>query len=444
MAEHDETGAGGGSTGNDIAIIGMAGRFPGAADVRAFWRNLREGVGSISRLTPDTLEASPLVPEWARTHPDFVPAAGVLEGGDTFDAGFFGVAPREARWMDPQHRLFLECAWEALEDAAYDPERFPGKISLYAGAGASLHSLGLLGQGNLDPASLYELMGTTGENLATKASFKLGLRGESLSVYTACSTGLVAVHMACQSLLLRQSDVALAGAVRLSLPQRTGYLFQDGMILSPDGRCRAFDARAAGTVPGNGVAVVVLKPLEEALRDGDHVYAVIRGSAINNDGGLKVGYTAPSVEGQADVISEALAYAGLEAEDIGYVEAHGTGTALGDPIEVAALTRAYRRHSQRKGWCGLGSVKTNLGHLDTAAGLAGLFKAALALHHEELPASLDFERPNPAIDFANSPFFVVGERRPWPRGDVPRRAGVSSFGIGGTNAHAVLEEAPLA
>ncbi|QSQ25804.1 amino acid adenylation domain-containing protein [Pyxidicoccus parkwayensis] len=440
MSDQDvTTGVGG----NDIAIIGMAGRFPGAADVRAFWRNLCAGVESISRLKPGELEASPVVPESVRQHPDFVPAASVLDEGESFDAGFFDVPPREAKWMDPQQRVFLECAWSALEDAAYDPERYAGKISLYAGAGPSFHTLALMGQGTLDPASLFELLGTTGENLATKASFKLKLRGESLAVYTACSTGLVAVHMACQSLLLRQSDMAIAGAVRLSLPQRTGYLYQDGMILSPDGHCRAFDAKAAGTVPGNGVTAVVLKPLEDALRDGDHVYAVIRGSALNNDGGQKIGYTAPSVEGQADVIGEALAYAGLEAGDIGYVEAHGTGTALGDPIEVAALTRAYRRQTDRKGYCGLGSVKTNIGHLDTAAGLAGLMKAALALHHEELPPSLNFEQPNPAIDFANSPFFIVGARKPWPRGDVPRRAGVSSFGIGGTNAHAVLEEAPL-
>ncbi|QDE72517.1 non-ribosomal peptide synthetase [Myxococcus xanthus] len=432
-----------GSAGSDIAIIGIASRFPGSADARAFWRNLREGVESISRVPAEALEPSPLMSEAVRHHPDFVPVAAELEGGDRFDAAFFGMAPREAEWMDPQQRVFLECAWTALEDAALDPERFAGKISLYAGASASLHGLAMLGQGNLDPASFYELMSTSAENLATRASFKLGLRGESLSLYTACSTGLVAVHMACQSLLMRQSDVALAGAVRLAMPQRSGYLFQEGMILSPDGHCRAFDARAAGTVPGNGVAVVVLKPLEDARRDGDRVYAVIRGSSINNDGGLKVGYTAPSVEGQADVIGEALAFAGLDAGDIGYVEAHGTGTSLGDPIEVAALTRAYRRHTDRKGYCALGSVKPNVGHLDTAAGLAGLIKVSLALAHEELPPTLHFERPNPAIDFANSPFFVVDRLRPWPRGPVPRRAGVSSFGIGGTNAHAVLEEAPL-
>ncbi|WP_250635858.1 type I polyketide synthase [Myxococcus hansupus] len=443
MAEHESMSENTGGTGNDIAIIGMAGRFPGSADLQSFWRNLREGVESIVRLSPEALEWSPLMAEATRHHPDFVPVAAELEGGDGFDAAFFGMAPREAEWMDPQQRVFLECAWTALEDASLDPERFEGKISLYAGASASMHGLGRVGQGGLDPASLYELMTNTAENLATRASFKLGLRGESLSLYTACSTGLVAVHMACQSLLMRQSDVALAGAVRLAMPQRTGYLFQEGMILSPDGHCRAFDARAAGTVPGNGAAVVVLKPLEDALRDGDRVYAVIRGSSINNDGGQKVGYTAPSVEGQADVIGEALAFAGLEAGDIGYVEAHGTGTSLGDPIEVAALTRAYRRQTDKTGYCALGSVKTNVGHLDTAAGLAGLIKTALALKHEELPPTLHFERPNPAIDFANSPFFVVDQLRSWPRGPVPRRAGVSSFGIGGTNAHAVLEEAPL-
>ncbi|AKJ04230.1 non-ribosomal peptide synthase protein (TIGR01720 family)/amino acid adenylation domain-containing protein/natural product biosynthesis luciferase-like monooxygenase protein [Archangium gephyra] len=429
---------------NDIAIIGMAGRFPGAADLHAFWKNLREGVESISRFQAEELEPSPLVPEALRAHPDFVRAGGVLEGADLFDHGFFDIAPREALWMDPQQRVFLECAWAALEDAAYDPERFPGKISLYAGAGQSGHVLSLLGHVKKDPASLFEALGTTNaENVATKASFKLRLRGESLALYTACSTGLVAVHMACQSLLLRQSDIALAGAVRISLPQRTGYLYQDGMIFSPDGHCRAFDARARGTVSGNGVGVVVLKPLADALRDGDHVYAVIKGSAINNDGHQKVGYTAPSVEGQAEAISEALAYAGVGAGELDYVEAHGTGTPLGDPIELSALTRAFRRDTEARGYCAIGSVKTNIGHLDTAAGIAGLLKATLALHHEELPASLHFERPNPAIDFAGSPFFVASERRPWARGEKPRLAGVSSFGIGGTNAHAILGEAPL-
>ncbi|MET0406571.1 MAG: LLM class flavin-dependent oxidoreductase, partial [Cystobacter sp.] len=431
-------------SGNDIAIIGMAGRFPGASDVQAFWSNLRQGVESISRFGEQELESSPLVPDALREHPDFVRAGGVMEGAEFFDAGFFDIAPREALWMDPQQRVFLECAWAALEDAAYDPARFPGKISLYAGVGQSGHVLSLLGQVRKEPAALFEALGTTtAENATTKTSFKLQLRGESMALYTACSTGLVSVHMACQSLLMRQSDIALAGAVRISLPQRTGYLFQDGMIFSPDGHCRAFDARAQGTVSGNGVGVVVLKPLADALRDGDHVYAVIKGSAINNDGHLKVGYTAPSVEGQSDVISEALAYAGVGADDIGYVEAHGTGTPLGDPIEIAALTRAFRRDTEARRFCALGSVKTNIGHLDTAAGIAGLLKATLALHHEELPPSLHFERPNPAIDFEASPFFVLNARQDWKRGERPRLAGVSSFGIGGTNAHAIVGEAPL-
>ncbi len=428
---------------NDVAVIGVSGRFPGAADVRAFWEALVQGRELISHFAEDALEPSPLVPEALRHHPDFVRAAGVLEEAEAFDHDFFGVSPREARWMDPQQRVFLECAHAALEDAACDPERFAGKIALYAGAGTSGHLLSVLAHAGRDPASLFEALGTTtAENLATKTSFKLGLKGESLAVYTACSTGLVAVHMACQSLLLRQSDVALAGAVKIGLPQRAGYLFQEGMIFSPDGHCRAFDARARGTVSGNGAGVVVLKLLSDAIRDGDHVYAVLKGSAINNDGHDKVGYTAPSVEGQSAVISEALAYAGVRADEIQYVEAHGTATPLGDPIEVAALTRAYRRDTSRQGYCALGSVKTNIGHLDTAAGIAGFIKTVLALHHEELPKSLHFERPNPSLQLETSPFFVNAERREWKRNGTPRRAGVSSFGIGGTNAHAILEEAP--
>ncbi len=429
--------------GNDIAVIGMAGRFPGARELRDFWRNLREGVESISFFSQNELERSPLIPEEVWNHPAFVRAGGILEGADLFDHGFFDIPLREAQWMDPQQRLFLQCAWAALEDAAYDPSRFPGRISLYAGAGASGHLLSLLGEARKDPSAGLELATSGPESLAMKTSFKLQLRGESVAVYTACSTGLVAIHMACQSLLTRQSDIALAGAVRISSPQRTGYLYQEGLIHSPDGHCRAFDHRAAGTVSSNGVGVVVLKPLEDALRDGDHIHAVIKGSAINNDGHQKAGYTAPSVEGQAEVIADALAYAGLEGDDIQYVEAHGTGTALGDPIEVAALTRAFRKTTERRGFCGLGSLKTNLGHLDAAAGVAGLIKVALALKHEELPPSLHFERPNPEIDFERSPFVVNTALKPWPRNGVPRRAGVSAFGIGGTNAHVVLEEAPV-
>ncbi len=430
-------------SGNEIAIIGMAARFPGAPDLATFWRNLRAGVESISFFADDELEISPLVGEQARAHPGFVPAGGVLDGAELFDHDLFGIPRREARWMDPQQRVFAQLAWTALDDAGYDPERFAGRISVYAGAGSSGHQLALLSRLGADPASAYEALGSAAaQNLATKVSFLLGLRGESMNVHTACSTGLATVHMACQSLLLEQSGMAIAGAVSLSEPQRTGYVHQEGMILSPDGHCRAFDHRAAGTVPGHGAGVVVLKPLAEALADRDHVHAVIRGSAINNEGHRSVGYTAPSVAAQAEVVAEALAFADTSAADIGYVEAHGTGTPLGDPIEIAALTRAFRRTTDRVADCPIGSVKTNVGHLDTAAGIAGLIKVALMVGHGELPASLHLESPNPAIDFAASPFTVNTEPRPWPAGS--RVAGVSSFGIGGTNVHAVVAEPPLA
>ncbi|MGK3987806.1 amino acid adenylation domain-containing protein [Sorangium sp. So ce136] len=427
----------------DVAIIGMAGRFPGAPDVERFWDNLRAGVESIARFAPEELEDAPFAPAALRARPEFVPARGVLGDGDRFDHAFFDVTPADARRMDPQLRLFLECAWGALENAGYDPRPYPGKIALYAGAGLSSHLLSLLDPAGGDPAALFEAVGTgSAEGMAMRVAHELGLRGESLSIYTACSTSLVAVHMACQSLLLRQSDMALAGGVSLSLPERTGYLYQDGMILSPDGHCRAFDERARGTVGGHGAGVVVLKLLDDALRDGDHVYAVIRGSAINNDGGDKVGYTAPSVAGQAEVIRQALSYADVEPDTIGYVEAHGTATQLGDPMEIAAITRAYRERTDRRGYCALGSVKTNIGHLDVAAGVAGLIKAGLALERGEIPPSLHFERPNPKLDLAASPFFVSARLTPFPRSGAPRRAAVSSFGVGGTNAHAVLEEAP--
>ncbi|HZI11901.1 MAG TPA: polyketide synthase, partial [Myxococcus sp.] len=435
MAEHESTE----STAGCIAIIGMSGRFPGARTLEDFWRNLRGGVESISRFSPEELERPPgaLGTRWE--HPSLVPAGGVLDGIEGFDHGFFDIPLRDAQRMDPQQRLFLQCAWSALEDAGHVPERFAGRICLYAGAAPSGYLQKVLDGTSFEPATLFDAAVTANhEGLATRSSYTLRLTGESVMVHTTCSTGLVAVHLACQSLLLLQSDMAVAGATRIQVPQRTGYFYQEGMILSPDGHCRAFDARAQGMVGGNGVGVVVLKRLEDAMRDGDHVYAVIKGSAINNDGHHKSGFTAPSVQGQAAVIEQALAYAGVEPVGIGYVEAHGTGTPLGDTIEVAALLRAFGPGPREA--CALGSVKTNIGHLDTAAGIAGLIKAVLALHHEELPPSLHFERPNPRIDFG--PFFVNASLRPWKRGPVPRRAGVSSFGIGGTNAHAVLEEAP--
>jgi natural product biosynthesis luciferase-like monooxygenase protein/amino acid adenylation domain-containing protein len=433
------------STPGAIAIVGMAGRFPGARSTEDFWRNLRAGVESISRFSPEELEHLPGLPEGMELwqHPGFVPAGGVIDGISQFDHGFFDLTLREAQWMDPQQRLFLQCAWSALEDAGIDPARSPGPVSLYAGASDSGYTQLVRQTAPLDPASFFEIFTTTThEGLATKASYKLRLTGESVLVYTACSTGLVAVHMACQSLLAGRSRVALAGATRLGVPQRTGYVYQEGMISSPDGHCRAFDAKAQGTVAANGVAAVVLKRLEDARRDGDSIYAVIRATAINNDGHLKSGYTAPSVQGQSEVITEALSRAGVRPADIGYVEAHGTATPLGDPIEVAALHRAYGLGPEHRGTIALASLKSNVGHLDTVAGLAGLIKAALALHHGEIPPSLHFEKPNPQLDFDSGPFFVNTALRPWPRGAVPRRAAVSSFGIGGTNAHAVLEEAP--
>ncbi|MFP2932073.1 amino acid adenylation domain-containing protein, partial [Pyxidicoccus sp. 3LG] len=435
-----------GSSSGAIAIIGMAGRFPGAASVKDFWRNLREGIESVSRFSAEELEHLPGLPEGMELwqHPAFVPAGGVLEGIDRFDHPFFDLSLREAQWMDPQQRLFLQCAWSALEDAGIDPGRHAGDISLYAGATDSGYADAVRQSLPLDGASHFELSTTaTHESLATKTSFKLGLTGESSLVHTACSTGLVAVHMACKDLLAGLSDVALAGATRITVPQRTGYVWQEGMILSPDGHCRAFDANARGTIAGNAVASVVLKRLEDAERDGDSIYAVIRATATNNDGHAKSGFTAPSVQGQTTVITRALARAGVDPKDIGYVEAHGTGTPLGDPIEVAALQRAYGLGPERRGTIALASLKTNVGHLDTVAGLAGLIKVALSLHHGEIPPSLNFERANPQIDFDSGPFFVNTTLRPWPRGATPRRAAVSSFGIGGTNAHAVLEEAPL-
>ncbi|WP_412179946.1 type I polyketide synthase, partial [Variovorax paradoxus] len=434
-------------TGLEIAIVGMAGRFPGADDVDAFWRNIRDGVESIRRFSDEELRAQG-VPQSVLEEPDYVKAGVRFEGFDQFDAAFFGYAPREAETLDPQQRIFLECAWSSLEHAGCDPERWQGKVGVYAGEGANVYlirnllpSFGLGAHSGI--ADLLGLMsGNSGGSLCTRVAYKLDLRGPAVSVQTACSTSLTAVHTACQALLAHDCDMALAGGVWLDLLQEGGYRWQAGAILSPDGHCRAFDAEAAGTVIGSGAGVVVLKRLDEALRDGDTIHAVIKGSAANNDGSAKVGFTAPSVDGQAEVIRAAQLIAGVSADTIGYVETHGTGTTLGDPIEIAALTQAFRADTERRGFCALGSVKTNIGHLDAAAGVAGLIKAAQALRHRVLPASLHFRAPNPQIDFANSPFYVNTVSKPWPEGPVPRRAGVSSFGIGGTNVHVVLEEAP--
>jgi acyl transferase domain-containing protein/acyl carrier protein len=429
----------------EIAIIGTAGRFPGAADVDTFWHNLCEGVESIAFFTDDELEHSTIEPELTK-HPGHIKAAGVLNNADLFDAAFFGYTPREAEIMDPQFRLFCECAWEALEQAGYNPETPDAAIGVYAGAGRSTYLLNNLFSNRelLQQAGgmFQTVMSNTSDQLTTLVSYKLNLKGPSIAVQTSCSTSLVAVHLACQSLLIGDCDMALAGGVSITFPQKSGYLYQEGGIMSPDGHCRAFDAGAQGTVTGYGVGVVVLKRLDRALEDGDQIYAVIKGTAINNDGAAKAGYTAPSVDGQARVIQAAHTIAEVDPDTISYVEAHGTGTPLGDPIEVTALTEAFRVHTDRQRFCALGSVKTNIGHLDTAAGVTGLIKTALALHHGVLPPSLHFTQPNPKIDWENSPFYVNNKLTEWTRNGLPRRAGISSFGIGGTNAHAILEEAP--
>ncbi|MFF8772661.1 SDR family NAD(P)-dependent oxidoreductase [Kitasatospora sp. NPDC015120] len=429
---------------DQIAIVGMAGRFPGAPDVDAFWRNLEEGRESIAVLSGEELRASGVDPG-VSGRDGYVPAKGVLEGADRFDAAFFGYSPREAEIMDPQHRVFLECAWEALESAGCVPEAFEGRIGVFAGAGLNTYLLHNVTANRrvFDSAGPYQTMLASDKDfLATRVAYKLGLTGPALSVQTACSTSLTAVHLACQSLLNGECDLALAGGVSIGSPLEQGYQYEPGGILSPDGHCRPFDAAAGGTVPGNGAGVVVLRRLADARRDGDTVDAVVLGSAVNNDGSLKAGYTAPSVDGQATVIAEALAVAGVEAGSVGYVETHGTGTALGDPIEIAALTRAFRESTQESGFCAIGSVKGNIGHLDAAAGVAALIKAVLALRQEAIPPSLHFTKPNPELDLESGPFFVNDRLRPWPRGGGPRRAGVSSFGIGGTNVHLVLEEGP--
>ncbi|HWS56671.1 MAG TPA: polyketide synthase, partial [Pyrinomonadaceae bacterium] len=431
-------------SGSEVAVIGMSGRFPGAQSVAEFWENLRRGVESLTTFTEEELARAGVDPRLLR-QPNYVRAGMALDGADLFDAPFFGYTPREAEVMDPQHRLLLECAWEAMEHAGYSPDAGEGVVGIFAGAGAPTYLLNniLANPEAAEAAGNSQIsMGNGADFLTTRVSYNLNLKGPSYVVNCACSTSLVAIHHACQSILGGECDMALAGGASINSRQRFGYLYKEGGISSPDGHCRAFDADARGTVGGNGVAVVVLKSLAAALADGDYVHAVIKGSAVNNDGSRKIGFTAPSVEGQAAVIAEALAMAGVEPETVTYVEAHGTGTPLGDPIEIAALTKAFRAGTARKGFCAVGSLKTNVGHLDTAAGAAGVIKTALALRHGLIPPSLHYRAPNPRIDFANSPFYVNAALAEWGRGETPRRAGVSSFGVGGTNAHAVLEEAP--
>ncbi|KNB52384.1 hypothetical protein AC230_11490 [Streptomyces caatingaensis] len=417
----------------------MACRFPGADGPDAFWRNLADGVESVTRFPPEPVPGARADGATAT----YTPARGLLDRPEWFDAGFFGCSPREARLLSPQHRLFLECAAEALEDAGQDPARPTDVFGVYGG-GTTTDYARILHERRAELPSVTDLdilLGTAPDYLVSRTAYKLGLTGPAVTVQTACSTALVAVHLAVQGLLAGDCDVALAGAAAVHVPDKKSQ-FTHGGILSARGQCRAFDASADGTVGGDGVGIVVLKRLADAEADGDHVLAVLRGTAVNNDGGARVGYTAPGTDGQAAVVREAQLVAGVDAGTIGYVEAHGTATPLGDPIELTALTRAFRQDTDRTGFCWIGSVKTNIGHTDAAAGAAGLIKAVLALRHRRIPPSLHFTEPNPQFDFAASPFRVATRLVPWEAPDGPRRAAVSAFGIGGTNAHAVLEEAP--
>ncbi len=429
---------------DSVAIIGMAGRFPGARNLDEYWSNLRDGVESIRSFADEELLEAGVPPELLR-NPDYVKRYGSLAGYDQFDAGFFGFSPREAAVLDPQDRQFLECAWEALEDAGYDPERLDASVGVFGGEMMNTYMLFNLARNPQIVRSVGWLqirILNDRDFLATHVSYKLNLKGPSVSIQTACSTSLVAIHLACESLLNHECEMALAGGVSVQATQEEGYLYHEGSILSPDGHCRAFDARAGGTVGGSGVGIVALQRLEDALAEGSRIRAVIRGSAVNNDGASKVGFTAPSVDAQAEAVATALEVAGVRPDSIDYVETHGTGTPVGDPVEIAALSRAFRASTDHKGFCAVGSVKSNIGHLDPAAGVAGLIKTVLAMENRLIPPSLHFEEPNPEIDFENSPFYVNDRLADWPDDDGPRRAGVSSLGVGGTNAHLVVEEAP--
>lgn len=430
---------------NDIAIVGMACRFPGARNVDEYWQNLRDGVESSTQLSDHDLKSAG-VGSSLLNDPNYIKSGHFLDDVDMFDGKFFGFSPKESSIMDPQHRHFLECSWEAFEHAGHTPEGFDGSIGVFAGCGMNAYFMfNVLTNPDLVASTGLFLLRHTGNDkdfLSTRVSYEFNLTGPSVNVQTACSTSLVAIHQGIQSLLNGECDMALAGGVTIELPQRVGYLYKEGEILSKDGHCRPFDHASTGTLFGSGVGVVVLRRLEDALKDGDTIHAVIKGSAINNDGSTKVGYLAPSVDGQSGAIAEALEIADVNPESISYVEAHGTGTAIGDPIEVTALTQAYRNWTDQKQYCGLGSVKSNIGHLDTAAGVASVIKSVLAMEHRQLPPTLFYEKANPNIDFENSPFFVNDRLRDWDTEQLPRRSGVSSLGVGGTNAHLILEEAP--
>ncbi|MEX2573308.1 MAG: type I polyketide synthase [Balneolaceae bacterium] len=427
----------------DIAIVGVSGRFPKAGTIHEYWENLKNGRECFTRLDDERMIASGVDPDLLKD-PDYVKVSPVLDDYDKFDAQFFDYTPREVSMIDPQQRLFLECCWEAFEDAGYNPHEYEEPVGVFGGSAVNSYMVFSGVHNRFYSEFLPSVVGNDNSFLANRVSYQLNLNGPAVTVQTACSTSLVSVHLSIQSLLNGECSMALAGGVAVWVPHEAGHLHQEGNVFTKDGHCRAFDAKATGTIFGSGAGVVLLKRFDDAVEDGDQIYAVIKGSAVNNDGAKKTSYTAPSVDGQAEVIVEAIANSGLHADDISYIEAHGTGTFIGDPIEVRALTKAYRAFTARKSFCGIGSVKPNIGHLDAAAGAAGLIKVILAMKHKMIPPSINYNEPNPSIDFENSPFYVNHSLRKWEsRSGAPLRAGVTSLGMGGTNAHLILEEAPL-
>lgn len=429
----------------DIAVIGISCRFPGAKNIQEFWSNLENGVESISFFSKEELIANGADPQQIKD-PNYIPAGGVLQDANKFDANLFGFFPREVELMDPQHRLFLECCWEAWEDAGYNSEHFQGLVGVFGGCTMNTYLVEnvLKNKKILSSAGHLQVMiGNDKDFITSRVSHKLNLKGPSYTVQTACSTSLYAVHVATNSLIAGECDIALAGGSSIRVPQSRGYLYQPSGTSSPDGHCRAFDINANGSVVGCGAGIVVLKRLFNAIDDGDHIYAIIKGSAVSHDGSDKAAFSTPSVQGQARAITGALAISGVNPESIQYVEAHGTATNIGDPIEVAALTKAYRDYTQKKNFCVLGSVKTNIGHLDAAAGISGLIKVILSMRAKKFPLLLNFQSPNPQLDLENSPFYINKSLEDWPALETPRRAGVTSIGLGGANAHVIIEEAPI-
>lgn len=427
----------------DIAIIGMSGRFPMAKNIYEYWENLKNGRECFTQLNDEQIIASGVDPNLLQD-PDYLKVSPILDDYDKFDAKFFGYTPREASMMDPQQRLFLECCWEAFEDAGYNSDAYKEPVGVFGGCAINSYMIFSGVHKRFYTEFLPSVVGNDNSFLANRVSYQLNLKGPAVTVQTACSSSLVSVHLSIQSLLNGECTMALAGGVAVWVPHEAGHLYKEGNVLTKDGHCRTFDAKATGTIFGNGAGVVMLKKLDDAIRDVDNIYAVIKGSAVNNDGAMKTDYTAPSVDGQSKVIVEALANAGVSADDISYVETHGTGTFIGDPIEIRALSKAYRAFTDRKGYCGIGSVKPNIGHLDAGAGVAGLIKTVMALKNKMIPPSINFDEPNPSIDFKNSPFYVNKKLKKWESEDgSPLLAGVTSLGMGGTNAHVIVQEAPV-